>query len=62
MDEFNYARILRERLYPIGTRTIVRMGKNRYIIYLPTTLNFLWQELHEKKLKVRVYIELPEEG
>ena len=58
---FSYAEIIKGRPYPIGGRAVVRMGKNRFLIYLPTTLNYLWKELHAKNVKVRVYIEIPEE-
>ena len=62
MTGFSYVQIVRGRPYPIGSRAIVRMGRERYLVYLPTSLNYLWRELHEKKVKVRVYIEVPEEG
>lgn len=61
MARFSYTQILRARPYPIGGRAIVRMGKDRYLVYLPVSLNYLWKELHSKKVKVRVYIEIPEE-
>lgn len=61
MTGFSYAQIIKGRPYPIGSRAIVRMGKDRFLIYLPVTLNYLWKELHERKVKVRVYIEVPED-
>ena len=61
MAKFSYAEIVKGRPYPVGTRAVVRMGKDRYLIYLPINLNYLWRELHERKLKVRVYIEIPDE-
>ncbi len=61
MAGFSYAQIIKGRPYPIGSRAVVRMGKDRYLVYLPVNLNYLWKELHEKKVKVRVYIEIPEE-
>jgi len=61
MRGFNHVQIVRGRPHPIGSRAVVRMGKDRYLIYLPVSLNFLWRELHEKKVKVRVYIEIPDE-
>jgi hypothetical protein len=30
----------------------------RFLIYLPTTRNYLWRELHESGRKVRVFIEI----
>lgn len=61
MARFSYTQILRGRPYPIGGRAMVRMGKDRYLVYLPVSLNYLWKKLHSKKVKVRVYIEIPEE-
>jgi hypothetical protein len=34
----------------------------RYLIYLPLNRNYLWEAIHEKRVKVRVYIEIPSEG
>ncbi len=59
MAGFSYAQIIRGHPYPIGSRAIVIMGKDRYLVYLPVNLNYLWKELHERKVKV--YIEIPEE-
>ena len=61
MAGFSYAQIIKGRPYPIGSRAVVRMGKDRFLIYLPVTLNYLWKELHERKVRVRVYIEVPED-
>jgi hypothetical protein len=35
---------------------------DRYLIYLPLNRNYLWGAIHEKRVKVRVYIEIPSEG
>jgi len=48
-------------LIPLGDRKITRMttkGLQRYCIYLPTNLNYLWRELYGGGRKVRVYIEV----
>jgi len=42
----------------ILNREIVRQGNKRYIIYLPTDLNDIWEELKRRGRKVRVYIEV----
>ena len=43
----------------IGRRSIVNQSRNnRYIIYLPTELNDLWEFLNKEKKKVKVYIEI----
>jgi hypothetical protein len=34
--------------------------KARYVIYLPTNRNYLWRILHEKRIRVRVFMEIPE--
>jgi hypothetical protein len=36
-----------------------RVGE-RFLIYLPGNRCYLWRELHERKVRVRVYLELPE--
>ena len=33
----------------------------RYLVYLPTTRNYLWEKLHAIGRKVRVYIEVPDD-
>jgi len=45
-------------------RKITRMtstGNERYLIYLPEDLNEVWRAVHEKGLKVGIYIEIPSE-
>jgi hypothetical protein len=42
-------------------RRLSRAGQ-RYFIYLPTELNEIWRELHEKKVELNVIIEIPERG
>jgi hypothetical protein len=37
-------------------------GDGRYLIYLTTTRNYLWRVLHDLGVKVRVYIEIPEDA
>jgi len=59
MSRLSHVQIIKGHLYPIGSRTIVQMSKDRYLIYLPVDLNYIWKELHEKEVKVRVYIEIP---
>jgi hypothetical protein len=46
---------------PMTGRRLSRAGQ-RYFIYLPTELNEIWKELHEKKVKLNVIIEIPEKG
>jgi hypothetical protein len=36
-------------------------GRPRFMIYLPIERNDLWRLLWEKKVKVKVFIEIPEE-
>jgi len=55
------------RLIDIGERNIViatkdyGRGKPRFIINLPTTRNDLWIYLWQRKVPVKVFIELPED-
>jgi hypothetical protein len=59
--------VLSQRLIDAGELHVSRtsLGKNRtgnrYLIYLPLNRNYLWRLLHEKKVKVRVFIEVPSE-
>jgi len=48
------------RIIPVGSRRISRLGYNRYVIYLPIELNYLWKELNQSKNRVKVYIEIEE--
>jgi hypothetical protein len=53
------------RIIDCGELTISRSslgskGGLRHLIYLPLNRSYLWKLLNEKKVKVRVYIELPE--
>ena len=38
-----------------------KRGGERYLIYLPLNRNYLWKLLHERRVRVRVFIEIPEE-
>jgi hypothetical protein len=55
------------RYIDIGERNIVMAtrdygrGKPRFSINLPIERNDLWQLLWEKRIKVKVFIEIPEE-
>jgi hypothetical protein len=49
------------RTIPMTGRRLSRAGQ-RYFIYLPTELNEIWRELHEKKVELNVIIEIPERG
>jgi len=33
----------------------------RFLVYLPIHRNYLWKLLHERKTKLRVYLEMPKE-
>jgi len=45
----------------IGERSLVRMGENRWLVYLPVELNDLWEYIKNSGKKVRVYIEILDE-
>jgi hypothetical protein len=53
-----YSDLIRRGLIPAGRRKIVRLGKDRYLVYLPRSLNYVWKELRSRGAKVRVYIEI----
>jgi len=50
-----------ERRVVIATKDYGR-GKPRFIINLPTTRNDLWQYLWERRIPVKVFIEIPSEA
>jgi hypothetical protein len=57
--------LLKAKLIDVGEIRISRTslgkrGRERYVIYLPLARCYLWRQLHELGVKVRVYIELPE--
>ena len=57
----NSLQIISAGLIPIGERKITRLTKTkteRYILHLPTTMNDLWRELYEKKVRIKIYIEI----
>jgi hypothetical protein len=56
------------KVIDVGERNIVMAtkdygkGKPRFVINLPTTRNDLWQYLWERKIAVKVFMEIPEEA
>jgi len=60
--------VKKARIIDVGERNVVMAtrdygrGKPRFIINLPTTRNDLWQYLWERKIPVKVFIEIPEEA
>ncbi len=59
MPEIRYADLMRRGIIPAGSRKIVRLGEDRYLVYLPRSLNYVWEELRKSGGRVRVYIEIP---
>jgi hypothetical protein len=63
MDEL-VKQLLKSNVVDVGEVKISQtsLGKKRgprYLIYLPTTRNYLWQMLHASGHRVRVFIEIP---
>ncbi len=57
-DIMSFVELLKSRkLLPLGPRHVSNLGGRRYVIYIPQELNYLWKELDESKVKVKVYIE-----
>jgi hypothetical protein len=59
--------IKRSRILDLGVRKISRTvrdykGQSRYVIYLPTPRNGLWKILWERKIPVKIFIEIPEDA
>jgi hypothetical protein len=66
METLIAVHMLKQRLIDVGEIHITRttLGKKqgeRYLIYLPTNRNYVWKLLHDLGVKVRVYIEIPED-
>jgi hypothetical protein len=56
-------RLLKGNVIDVGevrvSRSTLKGPKGpRFLIYLPTTRNYLWRELHKSGRKVRVFIEV----
>ena len=68
MIEELYVEMLRKaRVIDVGERRISRTvreyrGRSRFVIYLPVTRNDVWRILWEKRILVKVFLELPEEA
>lgn len=58
--------LLRAKVVDVGdvriTRATLSRRNERYLVYLPTTRNYLWRALHDLGVKVRVYLEIPEDA
>lgn len=53
------------RVIYVGVRGVTRLTTShggRYTIHLPTTQNDLWEHLWRSRAKVRVYLEIVDEG
>jgi len=46
----------------ISRTSLGKRGGERYLIYLPLNRNYLWRELYERRVKVRIFIEIPREA
>jgi len=45
-------------MIPLGRRAVVKAGR-RYYLWLPMAQNALWEELHERGVKVEVWVRIP---
>ena len=45
------------RVIIVPRREVVKHGK-RYIVYLPSNLNDVWEEIKSRGKKVRIYVEV----
>jgi hypothetical protein len=55
----------RSRIVDVGVKRIARTvrdykGQARFVIYLPTTRNDVWNFLWERKIPVKIFIEIPD--
>jgi hypothetical protein len=58
--------VIKKGLVDVGELTISRTNlgrkgdfRERYLIYLPLSRNYIWRALHSRRVKVRVYLEIP---
>ena len=42
---------------PLGRRRVAKLAEGRYVIYLPTTMNDLWEALRGRPVKVYIEVE-----
>jgi hypothetical protein len=61
--------IIKKGLVDVGELSISRTNlgrkggfQDRYLIYLPLSRNYMWRALHSRRVKVRVYLEIPSES
>ncbi|MEM4975971.1 MAG: hypothetical protein QXT64_01450 [Desulfurococcaceae archaeon] len=59
MAEESRLHILPRDIY-VPAREVVKLGRDRWIIYLPRDFNDVWEEIKRRGLKVRIYIQLVE--
>jgi hypothetical protein len=57
--------IKRSKVLDLGLKRISRTVRNykgqpRFVIYLPITRNYIWGFLWERKIPVKVFLEIPE--
>jgi hypothetical protein len=58
--------MIKQGLVDVGEVQITRATASsrsgeRYLIYLPMNRNYLWRLLHDMHVKIRVYLEIPED-
>lgn len=49
-----FKKMLEGKVLDVGQTKMARLSENRFVIYLPTNRNYLWQALHKKKVRVRI--------
>jgi hypothetical protein len=61
--------VIKKGLVDVGEISISRTNlgrkggfQDRYLIYLPLNRNYMWRALHSRRVKVRVYLEIPSES
>jgi hypothetical protein len=48
------------KLYVSKTSLGAKRSGERYLIYLPISRNYLWKIIHDSRIKVTVFLQLPE--
>jgi hypothetical protein len=65
VHKLSFEVIKKARIIDIGERRVSRVvkefkGRSRFVIYLPITRNDVWEILWERKIPVKVFLEIPE--
>ncbi len=63
VSKMDFNKVVGKDLIPLGLRNVTRMSitRERYLIYLPEGLNSVWRTIHDRRIRVYVYVEIPDD-